>query len=166
MLVLSLLVLDLLSIFWWGHFDIFQYFFTYFFQAFHNNFWVLDPILEANYKRYVRVIEVKDLLASSHLRHADSFCFYYYLASDENVETFDHSLHSLYSYHFRFAAYFIFHPLLMNCLFPGVKEWVCSSYGSDQLLDDLFLDLSNATCIFVRSKAFFLLNINFSSRFI
>lgn len=77
LLVLSLLELDLLSIFWWGHFNIFQYFFTYFFQAFHNNFWVLDPILEANYKQYVRVIKVKDLLASSHLHHADSFCFYY-----------------------------------------------------------------------------------------
>ena len=121
LLVLILLGLDLLSIFLWGHFDIFQYFFTYFFLAFHNNFWVLDPILEANYKRYVRVIEVKDLLALSHLRHADSFCFYYCSALGENVETFDHSLHSLYSYHFGFAAYFIFHPLLMNCLFLVVK---------------------------------------------
>jgi hypothetical protein len=84
----------------------------------------------------------------------------------ENVETFDHSLHSLYSYHFEFAAYFIFHPLLMNCLFPGVKELVCFNYDSDQLLDDLFLNLLNAICIFVRLKAFFQHCINFSSRFI
>ena len=124
----------------------------------------MDPIPEVNYKLYVRVITIKDLLALSPLRHEDSFCFYYCSTSGENVETSDHSMHSLCSYNFESAAYFTFLPLLMYCLFQGVTEWVYSSYGLDQQPNDLALNLSSAIYIFVRLTAFFLHCINYCFR--
>lgn len=124
----------------------------------------MDPIPEVNYKLYVRVIAIRDLLALSRLRHEDSFCFCYCSTSGENVETSDHSMHSLYSYHSESAACFTFLPLLMYCLFRGVKEWVCSSYGLDQQPNDLALNLSSAIYIFVQLTAFFLHCINYCFR--